>query len=338
MLTWPATDRYLNLAEIPAFLALVQRKERAWWRIVLTVLLGAVGFFLVGLLGMPIAAGLGMGLLAAMGEPATFGRALDIALSTGGTDTSGSLAAEGVRIVTLGVLFAGLALTLLLTLAAVNRRPMRSWITAAPRFRWRLMLLGLTLYAGVLAVVLGVSVLSGDDSLRPPLFTPGEPLDARLLYAGVVLLAIPLAAAFEEILCRGWMMQLTGAFSRNLIVLLLVNGAIFSGLHLDPDPGRFVARLASGVAFSWAALRLGGLEFAIGAHAANNLMIALFAQTITANLSDTTPASAVEIAIELAAAVALMGLAELTLRWAPLRQWSGAGLTASAAAAPRPSA
>ena len=35
------------------------------------------------------------------------------------------------------------------------------------------------------------------------------------------------------------------------------------------------ARALAGAAFAWAALRLGGLEFAIGAHVATNLMLAL---------------------------------------------------------------
>lgn len=338
MQTWPALDRRLNLVETPAFLIPVQRKERAWWRILLSVVLGAIGFFVASLAGLLVSALLGMGLLTAMGEPASFGRAMDIVGSIGMSDPDGSLAEESVRILALGVLFGTLAASLLATAAALNRRPMGSWITAAPRFRWRLMFAGLVLFALVLAVVLGLSVLSGDDSLRPPLFAAHEPLDVRLIYLAVVLLAIPVAAAFEEILCRGWMMQLTGAFTRNIVALLVVNGAIFSALHLDPDPGRFAARMATGVALSWAVLRLGGLEFAIGAHAANNLMIALFAETITANLTDVAPATLVETGIELLTSLSLVVLAELVLRWEPLRRWTGADLTASAAGAPRTSA
>lgn len=338
MQTWPVLDRRLSFVEPPAFLVAVQRKERAWWRILLTLVLGGIDFVVASLIGFVIAALLGIALLAAMGEPASFSRAMDIIGSIGQPDPGGTLTDETVRIMGLGVLFGILAASLVATVAAINRRPMRSWITAAARFRWRLMFAGLFLYGAVLAVVLGLSVLSGDPNVKPPVFDAGEALDVRLIYLAIVLLAIPVAAAFEEILCRGWMMQLTGVFTHNILALLLINGAVFSLLHLDPDPGRFVARMATGVALSWATLRLGGLEFAIGAHAANNLMIALFAQTITASLSDMAPASLVETVIELVTCAALIGLAELVARHEPLRRWTCADLTATAGAAPRPSA
>ena len=56
---------------------------------------------------------------------------------------------------------------------------------------------------------------------------------------------------------------------------------LFSAIHLDPDPVAFVARAASGMIWAWAALRLGNLAFAIGAHLANNLFIALLLAPIS---------------------------------------------------------
>ncbi len=59
-------------------------------------------------------------------------------------------------------------------------------------------------------------------------------------------------------------------------MLIGVNAAVFAVAHLEFDPAALTARALAGAAFAWAALRLGGLEFAIGAHVATNLMIAFF--------------------------------------------------------------
>lgn len=327
MPAWPGFDRWLNFVSPPAFLALVQRKERDWWRIVLVLGFGALALIVASVVAVPVAASLGALVLMRFEGAVDFGAGFSGAFIIIGAMATAvddpSLVHEAVRLIMIGVTFAALAVAVLLVVSIVNRRPMRTWITAAPRFRWKLALTGLALHSAVLGVWFVVAALSGDDSVKPPMLQAGEALDARLLYVGVTLIAIPLAAAFEEILCRGWMMQLTGAFSRNLVIVLLVNGLIFSALHLDPDLGRNIARLASGLVFSYAALRLGGLEFAIGAHTANNLMIALFASTLTANLDVTVTSRPEEVAVDLLVSAVLVGLVELTARWTPLRRWTG---------------
>ncbi|MFC5343109.1 CPBP family intramembrane glutamic endopeptidase [Brevundimonas staleyi] len=95
--------------------------------------------------------------------------------------------------------------------------------------------------------------------------------------AYVVLMAVGLliAAAAEEIVFRGVLLRLTALVVRHPLLICLINGLAFSALHLDPNPVAFVARMMSGAIWTWAALRLGGLEFATGAHLAHNLMISL---------------------------------------------------------------
>lgn len=328
MPTWPGLDRWLNFETPPAFLVAVQPKERDWWRIALSIGFLAPGTFLAFGIGMLVTILVGAVLLLGFGEAPGYGQAFEAAAGIiGGMATAAddpSLLHESVRLLVLGFGFALWAGVLILIIALVNRRKVMTWITAAPRFRWKLVLAGLVLNAAVLGVWLLAAWLSGDRSINPPMFRADQPLDVRLVYVALSLLCIPVAAAFEEVLCRGWMLQLTSAFTRNLIPILLVNGVIFSALHLDPDLGRNIARLASGLVFSWAVVRLGGLEFAIGAHTANNLMIGLFASTLTANLDVTVKSEPWELAIELLASAVLLGLIELTARWTPLRRWTGA--------------
>lgn len=74
---------------------------------------------------------------------------------------------------------------------------------------------------------------------------------------------------------RGVLLRVSGLLTRRALLLCLINGLLFSAIHLDPDPVSFLQRTLSGMGWAWAALRLGGLEFAIGSHFANNLFIAL---------------------------------------------------------------
>lgn len=327
--TWTGLDRFLNFTSPPAFLAAIdRRKERSWWRILLTVLLMGVGFLVLSFVTFGVAIGVSALLLGAFGAGGPR-EALEVLLamadpSSGQIDT---LLEEAVMILTLGVTFGGLAIGALGVLRLMFGRPMRTWITAAPRFRWRLMLAGLLLHGGVLGVWLITASALGDDSIRPPLFDAAAPLDVRLTYLAVVLVCLPIAAAFEELLCRGWLMQFTGAFTLNLLPLLLFNGLIFSALHMDPDLGRNVSRLVIGMVLSWGALRLGGLEFSIGAHAANNLMIALFVSSLSSNLDTSKATTATEVGADLLASVALLLVIELVARWTPLRKWTGAEVT-----------
>ena len=79
---------------------------------------------------------------------------------------------------------------------------------------------------------------------------------------------------------RGYLLQQVGAFTRRIWLVLLINGVIFALFHLEFDPGALAARALLGAVFAWATLRLGGLEFGIGAHAAQNLGVALFGEVL----------------------------------------------------------
>lgn len=317
-------SRVLNLTETPSFLAPVQPLERVWWRILVSVVLGILAIVTAMVGGLALSILPAGGLFAILGQARPLATAAEIIFTQGQPgSTALGLIAETAQFLSIGLSFTLAALGLLLVLKAINRRPMRSWITAAPRFRWRLLLAGLLLFLVIMGLFVAISAAMGDPTIKPPIFNTAEGLNVRIIYAVVMITLIPLAAAFEEVLCRGWMMQLTSAFSRNLVVLVLVNGVIFSALHLDPDAGRNLARLISGVVFSYAALRLGGLEFSIGVHAANNLAIALFQSTLSSNLDTSKGSTAVEVLIDIGASLIIVALVELVVGWKPLSRLAG---------------
>ncbi|NEX93598.1 CPBP family intramembrane glutamic endopeptidase [Caulobacter sp. 17J65-9] len=192
---------------------------------------------------------------------------------------------EGVNRLWLEVPFMGvLALVLTMTAgsfvlaaSACFQRPMASFL-AVRRPNLTLALAGfVTLGALVMGSVWVESVLTG-ERLSPPVLDVGWPFASRVAYAAAAAPLLLIAAAAEEAFCRGVLLQISGAFSRRILALSAINGLIFAAVHVDPDPAAFIARGLSGFLFAWATLRLGGLEFAVGAHWANNLALAWFFQ------------------------------------------------------------
>ncbi len=171
----------------------------------------------------------------------------------------------------LGALAAGVVLAARI----IFGRPVATWVTAAPRFRKGLLLLGAAVTLPAVAVLMAIDALAFDGQLQFPILEPAG-LDLKLGYFVAMLVGLLVAAAAEEVVFRGYVLQQTAAFTRNIWVIVAMNGVLFSLFHLEFDPSALAARALAGAAFAWAALRLAGLEFAIGAHLAANLMLALF--------------------------------------------------------------
>ena len=188
-----------------------------------------------------------------------------------------------------GLAFALAALALPIVVAArlAYARPIRSFITPARRFSWTLFGQGAGVMLVAMVLIGAVSWLAFDgggptENLGSPLFG-GEGAGLKLAYVAVAMVALFMAAAAEEVVFRGVLLQATAGFVRHGWLLCLINGVLFSAIHLDPDPVAFVARAASGAVWAWAALRLGGLEYGLGAHWIGNLVLALtsdFTQTV----------------------------------------------------------
>lgn len=176
----------------------------------------------------------------------------------------------------LGAGLGAMALAVMLAARYVFARPIGTWLTAAPHFRWMLMFWGAGATAVGLAVLMALdAALIHNTHYELPILDPTATFGLKFAYVGAVLVGLLVAATAEEAVFRGYLLQQTAAFTRNTWVLIGVNAAIFALAHLEFDPAALVARALAGAVFAWAALRLGGLEFAIGAHVATNLMIAL---------------------------------------------------------------
>jgi membrane protease YdiL (CAAX protease family) len=223
-----------------------------------------------------------------------------------------------------GTFFGGVVVIM----ALINRRKLKSYITAAAGFRLKMLALGLLMFTLFIGPVLALDVWLSGKPPELPLINLAHTLPQRAIYVVAAIVFLVIAAGVEELLCRGWLLKQTAAWSRNVWVMLIVNGLLFSAMHLpDIDPNAFVGRALMGIGFVYMTLRTGGIEFSTGAHAANNALLILFVQTPPLNIPPPEKFNPLEVLPTLLAVAGYVLITEIVVRWAPLRDWARSVVT-----------
>lgn len=206
--------------------------------------------------------------------------------------------------------------------AGLSHRPIRRYAVVESAFRTRLLLAGLVLVGAIMGSLILVAGSLG-DAPPPPVLTLATTTFDRATYAAFAIVLLVIAAAAEEIVFRGWLLKHLGAFTRNPALLMAVNGLLFALIHFDPNLDAFLVRAAMGAGLTWMTLRTGGVELAIGAHAANNIIILLLLRPLS--LTPETPH-----AFQLTSLISLVAigggyalLAEAVVRWPIVTRWFG---------------
>ena len=318
-------DHWLNLTQRPAFLRGIDPSEHIWWRPLETFALVVVSVAICGTLSTLVASLLNYWLIHGLmlGELPTWPGSAILAVRANQMHCGDCLISGVTDGVMVGITASACLAGLLWAVSVVNHRPIGTWITAARRFRWRLFFFGFGAFALLMGGAAAIPEALHGWPDRPVFWRSGEFLSVRLVYLLVMFTALPAFAALEEVLCRGWLLQTTAAFTRNLAAILVLNSLVFAMLHRDNDLGHSVSRVLFGMALSFGALRLGGLELGVGLHAANNLVILLLAQTLP-QAEKSSPSTFGGVLVNLAVSLAVVGLVELVARWEPLRRWTHA--------------
>lgn len=281
---------------------------RPWLRLAGVVAFTTVGLVaLFSLLGMLVGAGM---------EVAPDLLSFDM-LSQPIPDSPERLYRESAFLVILAFTLMGAALVILAAASIMHDRPVSDFQWPNRKPSMRLMLTGFVLMVLVSLMLWPAGWLIEGRIDPAPIFNGLYSLDSRILYLLVASLMVFIAAAAEEIVFRGVLLRILGGLTRRVWLLVLLNGLLFSIIHLDPDPVAFVARALSGAVWTWAALRLGGIEFAIGAHWANNLVIVLLGVPISEAAQVDQRIPAVYLVPELIIAVIIVISTELIARRRP---------------------
>jgi uncharacterized protein len=308
-----------------AFIADLTPRERSLWRVALTLVAGLVAGFVVGLLIGAIAlfvfaaatGGFAQGL-------AGFPTHLTSLIGGADHDLTSSLVLLVLATATNGPW----AATFIALAALIAGRRILRYLTAAPKFRWRLLLAGLVFSF----VLIGPFVIAGQllDPTAPPapIIALASTWPGRIGYLIASIALLVPAAAAEEVVFRGWLLRQTAALSSNPIFLMVVNGVLFSAVHGEFTPDPFLTRALMGAGFVYMTLRLGGIEFSTGAHAANNILIVLFIQPLSLTPSPSAGVSIDSLTQDAFLVLSYVLMTEVVLRVAPLRRWTGADLAA----------
>lgn len=313
----------IDLAELgqSAFLADVGPSDRSIWRLVAAIAAGIIGAGLLTLVVLVIA---GMGYMfyqAGHGvAPAQLQADLQKMMQPGAKATfESTLGVLAFLAVANGLFFGGIVVIA----AMINRRRLRSYITAARRFRWRMLVMGMVLFTVVIGPVLALDVVLSGKPPEWPLLTLAHTVAERGFYVVVALVTLTIAAGVEEMLCRGWLLKQTAAWSRNFWVLAIVDGLIFSTMHLpDTDPNAFVGRALMGMGFVYMTLRTSGVEFSTGAHAANNILLLLFVQPPPLAVPAPEKFQILSVLPTILAVLGYVVISEIVVRWPALHAWA----------------
>ncbi|MFD4525262.1 CPBP family intramembrane glutamic endopeptidase [Streptomyces sp. NPDC058470] len=243
-----------------------------WWRSVLGTGFVAVACVLVAALlyGLSFALGTARGYPEAPDGTVEFGPVTGTALDL-------LVIASALPVVLLAVRWTG-------------RRPAGtvSSVTGGLRWRW----LGLCVLAAllVLAVTAGAMLLPPMDDATPSRWAGWEVFGPAL---AMLVLLVPLQAAAEEYVFRGWLTQAVGGFVRSPWWALVPQAVLFAAAHGWGTPWGFADLAVFAVVAGWLTVRTGGLEAAIGLHAVNNLLaFGVSAAVVDGLKSDDTAADA----------------------------------------------
>jgi len=179
-----------------------------------------------------------------------------------------------------GLGLAGIAIALPLVLLAarfVQSRPAGTVSSVRGRLRWGW--LSTCLPPAVLTTLL---MLAGATGLMRLTGAPGAPLAGGGQWVGIaaflggvamLLVLVPVQAAAEEYVFRGWLLQAIGAFTRSPWPAVTAQAVLFAAMHGRGTPWGFVDLVILGAVLGWLTVRTGGLEAAIALHASRNLIL-----------------------------------------------------------------
>lgn len=259
----------------------IQPLEKSPWRAPLGAGLGAVAGAVAAMIAAAIVFAIYVIFAAGAGQDVQ--QAMSALMESKSASVTYTVAIAAVA--TIACANAALGYTLVALAGLTVKQRLKTYITAAARFRWNHLLIGLLatslVFAPLAYVALKLGLDIGADARGPPILALADGLSQRAVYLVACVSLLLLAASVEEVVFRGWLLRQLTAWVGKPWVAALIASALFAAIHFPQDLTGWAALALMGLAFSYMALRLGGVEYAIGAHAAHNSMIILFLQPMS---------------------------------------------------------
>ena len=171
-------------------------------------------------------------------------------------------------------------LGLLLGVKYIHNRFIKNIITSRSAVDWSRIGFAFMLWFMISLGILMIGVFAEPENL----LWNFKPIPFAILMI-ISFLFIPLQTSFEELLFRGYLMQGLGVLAKNRWLPLLLTSVVFGLLHgANPEVeklgwGIMVFYIGTGLFFGIVTLMDEGTELALGLHAANNIVAAVFITT-----------------------------------------------------------
>ncbi|MRT93697.1 CPBP family intramembrane glutamic endopeptidase [Ancylomarina sp. 16SWW S1-10-2] len=166
----------------------------------------------------------------------------------------------------------------ILILKPFHKRSIKEVINGTQRIRWSRFF-----YSAAVWTLISGLILFADYYMNPSHYELN--LNWSLFFPLIVisLLMFPFQTSFEEIIFRGYLAQGVARWTRNRWFVVLLPGILFGLMHImNPEIKEYgflvmmPQYIIMGLVFGLMAVLDDGIETSMGAHAANNIFIAIF--------------------------------------------------------------
>jgi membrane protease YdiL (CAAX protease family) len=169
-------------------------------------------------------------------------------------------------------------ITLLLLLKPLHKRNIKEVINGTGLIRWNRFAFSFLVWALILGVVLFI-----DYFQNPANFVLHLNINSFIPLVIIAFVLIPFQTTYEEVLFRGYLAQGVAACTRNRWLVIILPSLLFGFMHIfNPEVKAFGFWLTVpqyiffGLVFGIVTVLDDGIETAMGAHAANNIFMAIF--------------------------------------------------------------
>ncbi len=249
------------------FIQQAYKGKNNWWRYFIMLLFVIFGWQLIGLLPISLIA-----ILHSDGRVDFQTEAADSFMNMG---INANLLLFGMILsFAIGLVF------IYLGIKSFHKRSFTSLLTSRATLDWKRVFFAFGIWFGI-----GLLVLGFDYLIYPENYQWNFKFVPFLILVLISFFMLPLQTSFEEVLFRGYFMQAFGVLARNRWFPLLVTSIGFGLLHsFNPEVEKLgymimVFYIGTGFMFGIITLMDEGLELALGMHAANNIVAAVFVTT-----------------------------------------------------------